>query len=275
MAGVSVRGTTPGGMTDEREVSSRVRQMFTRIAPRYDLLNHLLSFSFDRSWRRRTAKRMRHILTRRDARVLDLCCGTGDLAFQLHRVAGSGGARIIGSDLAHPMLTRALQKNPPAITFAEADALQLPFADATFDLSTNAFGFRNLANYEAGLREVHRVLKPGGTIAILEFAEPRFAPFRALYDFYFHQLVPRIGGAISGSREAYSYLPASVAKFPSPEDLRALMTRSGFRDPRTERWMFGSVCLHTGEKQFEAAADALPQQLGGSHPQQFASRRGA
>ncbi len=222
--------------------------MFTRIAPRYDLLNHLLSFSFDRIWRRRTARRVRHILARPGARALDLCCGTGDLTFALHRAAGANGAQIVGSDFAHPMLTRALQKNPRAITFAEADALQLPFSDASLDLVTNAFGFRNLANYEAGLREVRRVLKPGGTVAILEFAAPEFAPFRAVYDFYFQRLVPRIGGAISGNREAYSYLPVSVARFPSPAELRAMMTRVGFREARSERWMFGAVYLHSGEK---------------------------
>lgn len=248
LVSVSVPGTQPAGITDERAAASRVRSMFTRIAPRYDLLNHLLSFSLDRVWRRRVAQRVRHILARGDARALDLCCGTGDLAFHLHRVAGAAGAQIVGSDFAHPMLTRALHKQPRAITFAEADALQLPFADASFDLATNAFGFRNLANYEAGLREVHRVLRTGGTIAILEFGAPRFAPFRALYSFYFHQLVPRIGGAISGSREAYAYLPVSVAKFPSPEELRAMMARVGFRDARSEMWMFGSVALHLGDK---------------------------
>ena len=174
----SLPGTRPAGAGDEASASRQVREMFGRIAPHYDLLNHLLSLRFDLMWRKRVARRFRDVLARPDAGVLDLCCGTGDLAFALaaesRRVAKSGGARITGADFAHPMLVRACEKaratnGNPSVEFLEADALNLPFADQSFDLVTTAFGFRNLANYAAGLAEIHRVLRPGGHIAILEF----------------------------------------------------------------------------------------------------------
>ncbi len=172
-AAAPVKGTRPEGAVSEADASSKVREMFTQIAPRYDLLNHLLSLHLDRIWRARTARRLQSILGRPEALVLDLCCGTGDLAFALAR---AGSARIVGADFAHTMLIRARKKGAvqaqPAnqttasqMPFFEADALRLPFASASFDLVTSAFGFRNLANYEAGLREIQRVLKPGGTIA--------------------------------------------------------------------------------------------------------------
>jgi demethylmenaquinone methyltransferase/2-methoxy-6-polyprenyl-1,4-benzoquinol methylase len=251
-------GTRPAGSRDEREASARVREMFGRIAPRYDLLNHLLSFSLDRLWRRRTARRFLHILRRPDARVLDICCGTGDLAFALARArasaplaSGAPPAPILGSDFVEAMLERARDKaraGHHAAAFAAADALHLPFADASLDLVTTAFGFRNLANYEQGLREIARVLKRGGEIAILEFAEPGSGPLAGLFRFYFRKILPRIGGAISGSSEAYAYLPSSVAKFPSPAELAALMEDSGFRDVRVTSWNFGSVILHAARR---------------------------
>ena len=175
-------GTRPKGARDEREAAARVRDMFTRIAPRYDLLNHLLSFSLDHAWRRRTARRFQRVLRRTDARVLDLCCGTGDLAFALDRVRmhalrddGAYRVPIMGADFAQPMVERARKKaghHGRAAVFVAADALRLPFPDASFDLVTSAFGFRNLANYEEGLREIARVLKPGGQVGILEFSQP-------------------------------------------------------------------------------------------------------
>src|SRR3984957_15994944 len=175
-------GTRPGGAHTEREASARVRQMFSRIAPRYDFLNHLLSFSLDRVWRRRTALKFRRTLRRTDARVLDICCGTGDLTFALERVrvrelrdATAHRTPLFGSDFAQPMLDRAHKKaaaHSRSVIFTTADALNLPFADSSFDLVTTAFGFRNLVNYEAGLREFAHVLKPGGELAILEFSEP-------------------------------------------------------------------------------------------------------
>lgn len=240
-------GTRPEGARDEREAAARVREMFSRIAPRYDFLNHLLSASLDRVWRRRTARRFRDVLARPDARVLDLCCGTGDLAFALAR---AGRAHVYGSDFAHPMLGRALRKQgaiPVDVTFIEADALSMPFRGGTFDLVTAAFGFRNLANYDAGLREIHRLLKPGGETGILEFSEPRGPIWGPLYRFYFTKVLPRLGAAISGS-QAYSYLPSSVMKFPWPEDLRSQMERTGFLEATYEVWAGGIVALHRARR---------------------------
>lgn len=227
--------------------------MFTRIAPRYDLLNHLLSLQFDRLWRTRVASRLCHLLARRDALVLDLCCGTGDLAFSLAR---AGNARIIGADFAHAMLVRAKAKNAALasganensvapVEFFEADAMHLPFADASFDLVTTAFGFRNLSNYEAGLREIHRVLKPGGTIAILEFTEPPQGLLGDLYRWYFCKVLPRIGGLISGQAAAYKYLPNSVARFFRPPELASLLRTVGYESVDYSVWTFGTVALHT------------------------------
>lgn len=249
-----VKGTRPEGATTEAESSKKVREMFTQIAPRYDLLNHLLSFELDRLWRARAAKRLRPILERPDALVLDLCCGTGDLAFAL---AHAAKARILGADFAHTMLVRARAKSaglPPLdgdgagtrIAFFEADALRLPFADGSFDLVTSAFGFRNLANYEAGLREIYRVLKPGGTIAILEFAEPPEGFLGDLYRWYFTKVLPRIGWLISGHQSAYTYLPKSVARFFRPPELAALLQSVGYQSVDFREWTMRTVALHTG-----------------------------
>jgi demethylmenaquinone methyltransferase/2-methoxy-6-polyprenyl-1,4-benzoquinol methylase len=247
------KGTRPEGAATEADASKKVREMFTQIAPRYDLLNHLLSLQLDRLWRARTAKQLQPILSRPDALVLDLCCGTGDLAFALSR---AGKARIIGADFAHTMLVRAKDKsaalaettggNPASpMPFFEADALRLPFADASFNLVTAAFGFRNLANYEAGLREIQRVLKPGGTVAILEFTEPPKGLWGDFYRWYFCSVLPRIGGLISGERSAYSYLPKSVARFFRPRELAALMTSVGYQSVDYRVWTLGTVALHT------------------------------
>lgn len=254
-----VPGTRPEGAQTEQDASARVREMFSEIAPRYDLLNHILSLSLDRLWRRRTARALDHILRLPHARVLDLCCGTGDLSIALQRQArlsGGRGAAIFGSDFAHPMLLRAMAKRSSGgrleefgcgeINYSGADALALPFADGAFDLVTAAFGFRNLANYDAGLREIHRVLRPGGEVAILEFSEPSGRFFAPLYRFYFTRILPRIGGVVSGRGFAYSYLPASVAKFPAPEDLAGLMSRAGFSSVRYQVWTGGVVTLHRG-----------------------------
>jgi demethylmenaquinone methyltransferase/2-methoxy-6-polyprenyl-1,4-benzoquinol methylase len=258
MSGISapVKGTRPEGATTEAEASKKVREMFTQIAPRYDLLNHLLSFELDRLWRARAAKHLRPILERSDALVLDLCCGTGDLAFAFVR---EGKARILGADFAHAMLVRASAKGAdlpaadgagPAtrISFFEADALCLPFADASFHLVTSAFGFRNLANYEAGLREIHRVLKPGGTIAILEFAEPPEGFLGDLYRWYFTKVLPRIGWLISGHQSAYTYLPKSVARFFSPPELAALLRSAGYQSVGFREWTMRAVALHIAKR---------------------------
>ncbi|HLV95714.1 MAG TPA: ubiquinone/menaquinone biosynthesis methyltransferase [Candidatus Acidoferrales bacterium] len=251
-------GTRPQGAHDEREAAARVQEMFARITPRYDFLNHLLSLSLDRVWRRRTANRFVTILRRPDARVLDLCCGTGDLTLALDRArarvlcdAAANRAPVAGSDFVLAMLDRARAKTllgKHRAMFAAADAMNLPYPDGTFDLVTSAFGFRNLANYEKGMREFARVLKPGGEVGILEFSEPGSGPLAALFRFYFRQILPRVGGTISGSREAYSYLPASVGRFPAPDELAALMERCGFREVEFEAWNFGSVLLHRARR---------------------------
>jgi demethylmenaquinone methyltransferase / 2-methoxy-6-polyprenyl-1,4-benzoquinol methylase len=246
-------GTRPDGAHTEADASRKVREMFSEIAPRYDLLNHLLSFQIDRLWRRRTARLLLPILQRPGAVVLDLCCGTGDLSFDLGR---AGQARIIGADFSHPMLVRANEKRatqlsrspngtPRVLPFLEADALRLPFAGQSFDLVTTAFGFRNLANYEAGLREIHRILKPGGTIAILEFTEPPAGLLGTLYRWYFCEVLSRIGGLISGHYAAYTYLPKSVSRFFRPPELASQMTAAGYTSVTFKVWTFGTVALHT------------------------------
>ena len=248
-----VQGTRPEGAATEADASRKVRDMFAKIAPRYDFLNHFLSFQTDRLWRKRTARLLRPILHRPDATVLDLCCGTGDLSFSLAR---EGKARIFGADFAHPMLVRAKEKNasqvshssngsPRILPFLEADALRLPFADQSFDLVTTAFGFRNLANYEAGLREIHRVLKPGGTIAILEFTEPPATFLGTIYRWYFREVLSRIGGLISGNYAAYTYLPKSVSRFFLPPELASLMQKIGYTSVNFRLWTFATVALHT------------------------------
>ena len=241
-----MKGTTPAGITGEPEAAAWVRAMFGRVAHRYDLANHLLSFNIDRYWRRHTVTRVRDVLRRPEARVLDICCGTGDLLMALAR---ERGAAVWGSDFCHPMLRLAEEKIARAgsgCQLFEADALRLPMADASLDLVTVAFGFRNLANYEAGLREMRRVLRPGGMAAILEFSQPPNRLFAAVYHLYSRRILPRIGGALSGSKEAYRYLPESVRKFPSAEQLAADMRATGFAEVSFERLTGGSVALHLG-----------------------------
>jgi len=241
-------GTTPQGTASEQAASQWVRGMFGRIAPRYDLLNHLLSFNLDRHWRTRTVARVSEILDRPDAQVLDLCCGTGDVLLALERRANRP---LLASDFCHPMLVEARRKIGARgfrTPLFEADALSLPLADASLDLITVAFGFRNLANYQHGLEEMLRVLKPGGTAAILEFSQPPNAAFRALYGFFSTSVLPRIGGMVSGSNEAYSYLPESIRKFPGAEELAQEMRHAGFSRVEFERMTGGAVALHLGYK---------------------------
>ncbi len=242
-------GTTPQGTQDERAAAASVREMFSAIAPRYDLLNHVLSLNVDRWWWRRTARAFAHVLARREARVLDLCCGTGHMALALRRRAGAARPAILGVDFSHPMLQLARAKFAGRnITALEADALQLPFADGRFDLVATSFGFRNLANYDAGLREIHRVLAEGGEVGILDFSEPR-GLLGKLYGFYFRRVLPRIGTLISGVRGAYEYLPASVAKFPDPQEMLERMRAAGFRDVSWAPYTFGIAGLFRGAKQ--------------------------
>jgi demethylmenaquinone methyltransferase / 2-methoxy-6-polyprenyl-1,4-benzoquinol methylase len=217
--------------------------MFGRIAPRYDLLNHLLSMNIDRYWRARTVSRVAHILAKPGAQVLDVCCGTGDLTLAL---GSRGSANVFGSDFSHPMLVAARRKRCPLLF--EADALQLPVADASFDLVTTAFGFRNLTNYRGGLMELRRILKPSGTLAILEFSTPPNPLLAAAYAFYSRAILPTIGGMISGSKDAYTYLPESVRKFPDANGLAQQMRDAGFMNVRFERMTAGIVALHFGNR---------------------------
>jgi demethylmenaquinone methyltransferase / 2-methoxy-6-polyprenyl-1,4-benzoquinol methylase len=248
VSGAVSKGTTPAGAHDEREAAAWVRGMFGRVAPRYDFLNHLLSFNVDRYWRAYTVRRLRHILERPGTRVIDVCCGTGDLSLAL---SGRSGATVFGSDFCHPMLVSARNKaekrNAPVRLF-ESDAMRLPLRDQSMDLLTVAFGFRNLANYEAGLLEMRRILRPGGIGAILEFTQPPNALFRALNNFYCRHLLPVIGGLVSGQPDAYSYLPESVRKFPTAPQLADDMRRAGFEGVSYKYLTGGTVALHLGTK---------------------------
>jgi demethylmenaquinone methyltransferase/2-methoxy-6-polyprenyl-1,4-benzoquinol methylase len=223
-----------------------VRAMFDEIAPSYDRLNHLLSANIDKVWRRFAVRHLVDVLARPDAIALDLCCGTGDLTLELEK-----HARVIGCDFCHPMLVIGNQKiadhAAARARLAEGDALQLPFADASFDAVTNAFGLRNLENVAGGLREIHRVLKPGGRAAILEFSRPILPGFRQAFEFYFHRILPRIGGLISGSQTAYTYLPKSVRNFPDQKGLARMMRDVGFSNVRYHNLSGGIAALHLGE----------------------------
>jgi demethylmenaquinone methyltransferase / 2-methoxy-6-polyprenyl-1,4-benzoquinol methylase len=244
----SVIGAVPEGATDQQSSARAVREMFTSIAPRYDLLNHVLSFNIDRLWWRRTARIFADVLARPQAQVLDLCCGTGDMAFALRRQAGKSSPKILGADFSHAMLRRATQKSAStSLRWVEADALCLPFPDGHFDLVTAAFGFRNLANYDAGLREIMRVLRPGGECGILDFAEPKGVMGR-LYRIYFKHVLPAIGTLVSGVKGPYAYLPASVERFPEPDEMLARMRQVGFREESWKAYTFGIAGLYRGKK---------------------------
>lgn len=238
------RGTTPPGARSEQEAARWVRGMFADVAPRYDLLNRVLSLRIDQLWRAHTVRRVQTYLDNPAARILDLCCGTGDLLLALEK---RRRAPILGSDFCHPMLTASQAKRARSPLF-EADALALPLADASLDLVTCAFGFRNFANYREGIAELHRVLRPGGAAAILEFSTPPNAAFRALYTFYSLQILPRIGALLSGRPDAYTYLPESVRKFPGAEALAADFRSAGFADVSFDRLTFGIVALHIARK---------------------------
>jgi demethylmenaquinone methyltransferase/2-methoxy-6-polyprenyl-1,4-benzoquinol methylase len=226
--------------------------MFTSIAPRYDLLNHVLSCNVDRLWWRRTARVFRHIISRSDVRILDLCCGTGDMTFALRRETRNSHGRIVGADFSHAMLQRASDKSlslqtESAPRWIEADALSLPFPSAHFDLVTSAFGFRNLADYDAGLREIVRILRPEGECGILDFGDPQ-GVLGSLYRVYFKQVLPRIGTMISGVRGPYAYLPASVERFPAPQEMIDRMRAAGFAEATWTPYTFGIAGLYRGKK---------------------------
>lgn len=245
---MSAGGTTPPGTAGEKDAARWVQQMFADIAPKYDLLNHLLSFNIDRRWRKALLRRLSAVLARPEARILDLCCGTGDVLLDLQSVAKS---RVIGLDFCHPMLVAARRKarqrgfNAPVI---EGDAMALPLADHSLDAISISFGFRNLVNYSGALQEFMRVLKPHGTLVILEFSHPPGVFMRSAYGLYSGLVLPIVGSLVSGSREAYAYLPASVAKFPKAELLRNMMEQAGFAETHFELLTGGIAALHSGIK---------------------------
>ena len=241
-------GTTPQGIRDEQQASEWVRGMFGGIAGRYDFLNHLLSFNLDRLWRRHTVRRVLSLVPDPQAKVLDICCGTGDLMLALERKRGTS---VLGADFCHPMLIEArrkVQSGSLRSAVFEADGLTLPLATGSLDLITVAFGFRNFANYRRGLDEMLRVLKPGGVAAILEFSKPSNPVFGPVYNWFSTVLLPKIGGLVSGSPKAYSYLPESIRKFPNAEALAGMMRDTGFSRVEYDLLTFGAVALHLSRK---------------------------
>lgn len=230
--------------TREIEHAAAVREMFSGIAGRYDLLNHLLSLNFDKRWRRKVRNKLTEILENPNAVMLDVACGTGDLSIELQR---DSEAKILGTDFCRPMLDVATQKST-SIPFVEGDAMNLAFADDSFDAATIAFGLRNLSNVTDGLAELFRILKPAGKLVVLEFSTPRVPGFRSLFNFYFSRILPRIGGVVSGSNAAYEYLPDSVAKFPDQKKLAAMMSDTGFIEVHYENLTGGVAAIHIGTK---------------------------
>ena len=228
----------------ELEHAKAVRAMFSGIAARYDLLNHLLSMNIDKRWRKLVRRKLQPILNKADAIVLDVACGTGDLSIELQ---SNAKACVIGTDFCRPMLTVAAEKSG-SIPLVEGDAMNLGFADTSFDAVTIAFGLRNLSNFSDGLAEFHRILKPGGKLAVLEFSSPIVPGFSQAFNFYFTRILPRIGGAVSRSRGAYQYLPDSVSKFPNQARLAALMRETGFDDVEYTNLTGGIAAIHIGTK---------------------------
>ncbi|GIW52542.1 MAG: demethylmenaquinone methyltransferase [Gemmatimonadales bacterium] len=217
--------------------------MFTAIAPRYDLLNHLLSLNIDRRWRRRAVDRLGWE-SNPEGLYLDLCAGTLDLAIELRRRPGFAG-RVVGADFVIPMLSRGRRKDG-AIAAVGADALQLPFPDRRFDGCLVGFGIRNLVDIDQGLKEMARVLSPGGRLVILDFSVPTVWPIRPLYLFYFRRVLPWIGRLVSKHTTAYRYLPASVSEFLPPEDLVLRLERAGFADSGFEKLTSGIAFIAWG-----------------------------
>jgi demethylmenaquinone methyltransferase/2-methoxy-6-polyprenyl-1,4-benzoquinol methylase len=241
-------GAKPAGTADEATAAQAVRQMFDSIAPRYDLLNHVLSANVDRLWWRRAARRFRAVLAQPDAAILDICCGTGDMTMALVKHRPHGTRPILAADFSRGMLARGAHKFARhGVNVLEADALHLPLRDSSLDLIVTAFGFRNLANYEAGLREFHRVLKPGGQLGILEFSEPGGLLGKA-YAVYFRRVLPAIGRAICGKNGPYNYLPTSVGSFPPPGELLSLMRATGYAGCAWQPYTFGIAGLYTATR---------------------------
>ena len=241
-------GAKPPGANDEASAARAVRQMFDAIAPRYDLLNHVLSANVDRLWWRRAARRFRETLSDPDAAVLDICCGTGDMTMALLKHRPQGARPMLAADFSRNMLARGAKKFAKAgVVAIEADALHLPLRSASLDLIVSAFGFRNLSNYEAGLREFHRVLKPGGQLGILDFSEPGGLIGKA-YAVYFRRVLPAIGRVVCGKAGAYNYLPASVGNFPPPTAMLGLMAATGYTQCVWTPYTFGIAGLYTARR---------------------------
>ena len=241
-------GAMPEGAKDEASAAAQVRAMFEEIAPRYDLLNHVLSAGVDGYWWRRAAEAFDEVLRRPESVVVDLCCGTGDMTAALLRRRATGGRSVMGVDFSNAMLERAREKLKDAnAVFVEGDAMRLQLADASVDLVTSAFGFRNLANYDAGLREIARVLKVGGEVGILDCNEPEGLLGRA-YRVYFRHVLPVVGSWISRTRGPYAYLPRSVERFPRPARMMEMMRAAGFVDVSWTAYTFGVAGLYRGRK---------------------------
>lgn len=245
---MSASGARPDETMSEQQAAAAVQQMFDSIAPKYDLLNHVLSAGVDRRWWRRCAKTFRETLVRPEAAVLDLCCGTGDMTSALLELRPTPAQQMLAVDFSHEMISRGIEKHHGNnVRFIEADALNLPLEDNSLDLVVSAFGFRNLANYDAGLREIARVLKPGGQIGILDFNQPGGLIGKG-YAFYFRRVLPAIGAAISRSASAYTYLPASVGRFPKPPQMLGKMEAAGYTHTTWTPYTFGIAGLYRGTK---------------------------
>ena len=241
-------GARPAGEATEAEAATNVRSLFNTIAPTYDRLNHLLSFGLDRFWWRRTARAFASTLARPDACVLDICCGTGDQTAALLALRPANAQPLTGLDFSPEMLARAKSKYAlPNVRWVEGDAMHLPFADASLDLVTAAFGFRNLPNYSAALVEIARVLRPGGEFGILEANQP--TGLNALvYNAYFHRVLPIVGGVLSGEPAAYRYLPASVQRFPRPPQMLRMLAETGFAPAHWDGYLFHAAGLYRATK---------------------------
>lgn len=242
-------GARTSNETTQVEAAQNVQAMFNTIAPRYDLLNHLLSFGLDRIWWRATARSFRSVLRRPEARVLDICCGTGDLTSALLAERPATAEPITGLDFSPEMLSRARVKYAGRnVLWIEGDAMHLPYPDASLDLVTAAFGFRNLTNYAEALREIHRVLRPGGQLGILECNQPEGLSGK-LYNMHLHFILPFVGGLISGERAAYAYLPASIARFPRPPQMKQMLHEAGFSQPSWDGYFLHAAGLYKAAKQ--------------------------
>jgi demethylmenaquinone methyltransferase/2-methoxy-6-polyprenyl-1,4-benzoquinol methylase len=241
-------GAKPVGAHDESSAAQAVQQMFNSIAPRYDLLNHVLSANIDRLWWRRTARRFRGVLADPEAAILDICCGTGDMTMALLKHRPAGARPILAGDFARAMLSRGARKfGGRGAVALEADAMHLPLRSGSLDLIVSAFGFRNLSNYEGGLREFHRVLKPGGQLGILDFSEPGGLVGKA-YAIYFRRVLPAIGRMICGKDGPYNYLPTSVGNFPPPPRMLEMMRDAGYDECAWQPYTFGIAGLYTAKR---------------------------